>query len=135
MESINFLGISNEYNLLSRAFCVDMIDDEILLNKNINQITKISVKSECIFHDDSKVNNKYYVTCHLSIKIRVDYICTQNILNYQIMDLDKLISIAIDKKLINKNINIDSEILDFGINEIQNNKIIFYVLTSNALII
>ena len=135
MESINILGISNEYNLLSRAFYIDIIDDEIILNKEINQITKIAVKSGCIFHDDFKVNDKNYVACHLSIKIRVDYICTENILNYQIVDLDKLINIATDKNLVNKNINIDSEILDFGVNEIKKNKINFYVLTSNSLII
>lgn len=133
MEDIYILGLSNGYTPPSSSFGIETYNFSLQVEKNIESITKISCCLNGRIEEIFKSLNKYYVALHLSIDIRMDYICTENTMNFHIFNLNKLIYINLGEHINKKDFNIDTEILDLGIINIKENEVDIYSLVLACL--
>lgn len=133
MEDVYILGLSNDYIPPSSSFCIEAYNFDLELEKNIESITKISCCSDGSVEEIFKSLNMYYAALHLSIDIRIDYMCNENNINFQIFNFNKLIYVNLGESINKKDFNIDSEILDLGIVNIEKNKVNIYTLVLSCL--
>ncbi|MGL4912051.1 MAG: hypothetical protein ACRC3Y_06395 [Romboutsia sp.] len=133
MEDAYILGLSNDYTPPSSSFCVEAYNFSFQVEKHIETITKISCCSNGNIEEIFKSLNIYYATLHLSIDIRIDYMCKENNMNFQMFNFNKLIYINLGEKISKKDFSIDAEILDLGIINIKENKIDIYSIVLTCL--
>ncbi|MGL5693066.1 MAG: hypothetical protein ACRCXA_03255 [Peptostreptococcaceae bacterium] len=133
MEDIYILGLSNDYTPPSSSFCIETNNFTLQVEKNIESITKISCCLNGKIEEIFKSLNTHYATLHLSMDIRIDYMCVENNINFHIFNFNKLIYINLGEHISKKDFNIDAEILDLGILNIKENKIDVYSLVLACL--
>lgn len=133
MEDVYVLGISNDYTPPSPSFCVEVDNFNLKVDKDIKSITKISTCANGLIEEIFKSLDTNYATVHLSIDIRIDYMCSQNNMNFHIFTLDKLIYVNLGSTFNKKDLNIDTEVLDLGVVNIKDKQVEIYSLVLTCL--
>ncbi|MEG0844427.1 MAG: hypothetical protein RSD22_09310 [Romboutsia sp.] len=133
MEDVYILGISQDYTPNSSSFSIFTDDFKLQVEKNIESITKISCSSNGYIEEIFKSLEKLYGTVHVKINIRIDYMCSENNINFHVFEIDKYIYINLGEGSNKKDFDIDVEILDLGVLFIDKKTINLYTLTNACL--
>lgn len=133
MDAINIIGTDSLYIPLSDAFSVDIINQEITFGNDILYVTNINCCISSEYVDIFNIIDEKFVTVILNISIKFDYISKENSINYQIIEVNKLINICIGDNKINKNSAIHSQILDANIICIEGSTMQFCIVTACSI--
>lgn len=126
MNNIIIKGISKDFEPLSNAFIVDVIDEEISLEYEILKILMINVTLENEYLNQFEVINKKYCSILLKFIIRIDYIDISKHKKYKIHSFSNIYKICSNKNT-NNSTNIHSEVIDISTVDINNIKNILYI--------
>jgi hypothetical protein len=133
MLNIPTFNVNSSFKPLSDSFSVDIINDSFVLNNDILRVNKLSFSLNSSYLDSFSVLDKNYLNILININVRIDYICNLNKVNCNIFSVDKIINICSGDDLHNKNVIIDSKILDADISSINSNVINMYILLLSSL--
>lgn len=133
LDDIYFLGVNKDYIPPSPSFNLDTFNDRLEVDKDISSLTKISCCTSGCIEDIFKSLNTTYAAVHLSIEIRVDYMCLDSNMNFHKFKIDKIIYINIGSNLNTRLLNIDTQLIDIGVLSINKNVIDLYILVATSL--
>lgn len=112
MEDVYILGINKDYTPPSSSFCIFADNFEFEVKKDIKSLTKISISSNGYIEETFQSLDKFYKTVLIKLKIRVDYICNENNMNFHIFEMSKYVYINMGDSICKKNFDIDVDVLD-----------------------
>lgn len=122
------LGVTSDYEPKSNSFDIDIINQEIDLDKEILNISKITLSINSKAIDIFTSLDSVYVNILLYIHIKIEYISKDKSINYKITNINKFINICCDEDKYIKDITLYPAILDFSVSNITLNKICIYIL-------
>lgn len=124
----SIIGIESITNNNSDGFCIDTINEQIILEKDIKSISRITLSTASKLLDLYSALNDYYMSLSVAINIKIDYISSDLSINYKIHTIHHIANICLFDIKPNNHTTITSSIVDCDILNIDGDILTIYIL-------